>query len=93
MNCSHSGSSLACPFFSNDIDLGVIRDGLVGDVVGLADGVHDLAEKFLDGDVGRGADVAAAFVHFPAEAPDFIGGHACDPSAPWELLASGRLGS
>ena len=48
------------------------------ELAGFPDGVHDLAEELLVGDVGDGADIAAALVHFPAEALDFIGGHAAE---------------
>lgn len=48
------------------------------ELAGFPDGVHDLAEEFLIGDVLDGTDVAAALVHFPAEAFDFIGGHAAE---------------
>ena len=45
------------------------------ELAGLADGVHDLAEKLLIGDVLTGPGVSGALDDLPAEAFDLVGGH------------------
>ncbi len=60
-------------------------------LAGLADGVHDLAEQFLIGDVLAGAGIAGALDNFAAKALDFVGSHAAkivvERIARFELLA------
>ena len=57
----------------------------------LADGVHDLAQQFLIGDVVAGAGVAGALDDLAAEALDLVGGHGAEVVvervAGFELLA------
>ena len=61
------------------------------ELAGLADGVHDLAEQFLVGDVLGGAGVAGALDDLAAEALDLVGGHVAEVVvegiAGFELLA------
>ncbi len=60
-------------------------------LAGLADGVHDLAEQFLVGDVVAGTGVAGALDDLAAEAFDLVGRHAAEVVveriAGFELLA------
>ena len=76
--------------------LGEHRDGDdaadgAAELAGLADGVHDLAQQFLVGDVVAGAGVAGALDDLAAEAFDLVGGHAAEVVvervAGFELLA------
>ena len=57
----------------------------------LADGVHDLAQQFLVGDVVAGAGIAGALDDLAAEAVDLVGGHlveiVVERIAGFELLA------
>jgi len=45
-------------------------------LAGLADGVHDLAEQFLIGEIFAGAGITGAFNDLPAKALNFVGSHA-----------------
>jgi hypothetical protein len=61
-----------------------------------ADGVHDLAEQFLVGDVFASVRIAAALHHFATKALDFIGSHTTEVVveriAGFELLTVNQQG-
>ena len=63
--------------------LGEHRDGddaadCAAKLARLADGVHDLAEQFLVGDVVARAGIACALHDFTAKAFDLVGSHAAE---------------
>ena len=78
------------PAFGEHRDRDDAADGAT-ELAGLADGVHDLAEQFLIGDVLAGAGIAGALDDLTAKALDLVGGHAAEVVveriAGFELLA------
>ena len=84
------GDGVGVPAFGEHRDRDDAADG-AAELAGLADGVHDLAEQFLIGDVLAGAGIAGALDDLAAEALDLVGGHAAEVVveriAGFELLA------
>ena len=68
------GDGVGVPAFGQHRDGDDAADGLAQAVL-LADGVHDLAQQVLIGDVLAGADVAGALDDLAAEALDLVGRH------------------
>ena len=89
-NAENVGDGVGIPAFGEHRDGDDAADR-AAKLAGLADGVHDLAEQFLVGDVVAGAGVAAALDDLAAEAVDLVGGHAAKivvkRIAGFELLA------
>ena len=84
------GDGVGVPAFGQHRDGDDAADG-AAELAGLADGVHDLAEQVLVGDVVAGAGIAGALDDLAAEALDLVGGHAAEVVvervAGFELLA------
>ena len=84
------GDGVGVPALGEHRDRDDAADG-AAELAGLADGVHDLAEQFLVGDVVAGAGIAGALDDLAAEALDLVGGHAAEVVvervAGFELLA------
>ncbi len=89
-NAENVGDGVGIPAFGEHRDRDDAADG-AAKLAGLADGVHDLAEQFLVGDVVAGTGVAGALHDLAAKALDLVGGHAAEVVvervAGFELLA------
>ena len=89
-NAENVGDGVGIPALGEHRDGDDAADG-AAELAGLADGVHDLAEQFLIGDVLAGAGVAGALDDLAAEALDLVGRHAAEivveRIAGFELLA------
>ena len=89
-DAEHVGDGVGVPAFGEHRDRDDAADG-AAELAGLADGVHDLAQQFLVGDVLAGTRVAGALDDLAAEALDLVGGHAAEVVvervAGFELLA------
>ena len=84
------GDGVGVPAFGEHRDGDDAADG-TAKLAGLANGVHDLAEQFLVGDVVAGTGITAALHDLAAKAFDLVGGHAAEVVvqrvAGFELLA------
>ena len=84
------GDGVGVPALGEHRDGDDAADG-AAELAGLADGVHDLAEQFLVGDVVAGSRVAGALDDLAAKALDLVGSHAAEVVveriAGFELLA------
>ena len=89
-NAENMGDGVGIPAFGEHRDGDDAADR-TAKLAGLADGVHDLAEQFLVGDVFAGTGIAGALDDLAAEALDLVGGHAAEVVveriAGFELLA------
>ena len=89
-NAEDVGDGVGIPAFGEHRDGDDAADR-AAKLAGLADGVHDLAEQFLVGDVLACARVAGALDDLAAKALDLVGGHAAEVVveriAGFELLA------
>ena len=89
-NAENMGDGVGIPALGEHRDRDDAADG-TAKLAGLADGVHDLAEQFLVGDVFAGTRVAGALDDLAAKALDLVGRHAAEVVveriARFELLA------
>jgi hypothetical protein len=94
-DAEHVGDRVGVPAFGEHRDRHHAADR-AAELPGLADGVHDLAQQFLVGEVLAGAGVAGALDDLAAEALDLVGGHVAElvvqRVAGFELLAVDQQG-
>ncbi len=94
-DAEHVGDGIGVPAFGEHRDRDDAADR-AAKLAGLADGVHDLAQQLLIGDVLAGAGIAGALDDLAAKPLDLVGGHPAEiviqGIAGFELLAIDQQG-